>query len=112
MSYIKALDSHDYDSVGQYLNDEVRIKGPAGETFGKPKDFIDMLRKYRGKYDVKKVFTDSEDVCLFYDLITPMATVFMCSWYHVKNGKIVTIQTVFDPSAFGPPPAEKGPTRQ
>ena len=107
MSYIKALDSHDYDSAGQHLNDGVRIRGPAGETFGKPKEFIDMLRKYHGKYDVKKIFTDSDDVCLLYNLITSGATVFMCSWYQVKNGKIVSIHTVFDPSPFGPSPAKE-----
>jgi hypothetical protein len=107
MSYIKAPDPHD-DTEGQYANDAVRIRGPTGETFGKPKEFIQMLRKYRGKYDIKKSFVDSDDVCLLYNLTMPGANVFMCSWYQVKNGKIASIHTVFDPSPLGSPPAKKG----
>jgi SnoaL-like protein len=107
LSYIRALDSQDYDAARGHLNDDVRVKGPAGEMFSKPKEFIDMLRSYRGKYDLKKVFTDGNDVCLLYDLKTPTATVFMCSWYHVNDGKIDSIQTVFDPRPFGPPRDKK-----
>ena len=103
LSYIQALDGQRYDAALEHLHDKVRIRGPAGETFGKPLDFIEMLRKYRGKYDIKKVFADGDDVCVIYDLKTTGPTVFMCSWYQVKAGKIVSIQSVFDPSAFGPP---------
>ncbi len=106
VSYIHALDKQEYDAAQGYLTDGIRIKGPAGETFGKPKEFIEMLRQYRGKYDVKKVFTDGDDVCLLYELAMPAATVFMCSWYQVKEGKITSIQTVFDPRPFGPPPGK------
>jgi limonene-1,2-epoxide hydrolase len=104
MAYIKALDSQDYETAMNHLHDNVRIRGPAGETYGKPYDFIEMLRRYQGKYDIKKAFADGDDVCLLYDLKTNGPTVFMSSWYQVKRGKIVSIRTVFDPRAFGPPP--------
>jgi predicted ester cyclase len=104
MAYINALDTQNYDAALSHLHDKVRIRGPAGETYGKPYDFVEMLRKYRGKYDIKKAFTDGDDVCLLYDLKTNGPTVFMSSWYHVEQGKIVSIHTVFDPRAFGPPP--------
>jgi len=104
MSYITALDSRNYGAALKYLHEKVRIKGPAGEGFGVPKDFIEMLRRYRGKYDVKKVFASGDDVCLFYDLVTSMGAVSMSSWYTVKDGKIVSIQTLFDPRAFGSTP--------
>ena len=106
MAYINALDGQDYDTALNHLHDGVRIRGPAGETFGKPYDFIEMLRKYRGKYDIKKAFADGDDVCLLYDLKTNGPTVFMASWYQVREGKIVSIQTLFDPRAFGPPPGQ------
>jgi hypothetical protein len=108
LSYISALDRQDYEEALRQLHENVRIRGPAGETFGKPLDFIEMLRKYRGRYDVKRVFSDGTDVCVLYDLKTIGPTVFMSSWYQVKDGKISSIHTVFDPRAFGPPP-EKWP---
>jgi len=104
ISYIEALDGRRYEEAMRFLDDNVRIKGPAGETFGKPLDFVEMLRKYRGRYDLKKLFVDGEDVCILYDLATTGPTVFMSSWYQVRNGKITSIQTVFDPRQFGPPP--------
>jgi hypothetical protein len=104
MAYIGALDSQHYEEALEHLHDKVQIRGPAGETFGKPLDFIEMLRKYHGKYDIKKVFADGDDVCVLYDLKTDGPTVFMSSWYQVRAGKIVSIHTIFDPRAFGPPP--------
>ncbi len=107
MSYIGALDSQEYDRALEFLHERVRVRGPAGETFGKPMDFIAMLRQYHGRYEIKRVFADGEDVCVLYDLVTTPATVYMSSWYQVKEGKIISINTIFDPRAFGPPP--KGP---
>jgi hypothetical protein len=104
MSYIGALDEQRYEEAMALLHEGVRIRGPAGETFGKPLDFVEMLRRYKGRYDVMKVFADGGDVCVLYDLKTVGATVYMSSWYQVKEGKIVAIRTVFDPRAFGPAP--------
>lgn len=111
MSYIEALDSKEYDVAKNLLADSVRIRGPAGESFRAPDEFIGMLRSYSGKYDVKKVFSDGEDVCLIYDLATPAGTASMCSWYEVRQGKIASIQSIFDPRSFGPPPAATGGQR-
>jgi len=43
---------------------------------------------------------DGSDGCLLYDFVTPKVTAFFCSWYQVKDGKISSIQTVFDARAF------------
>jgi hypothetical protein len=100
MSYIKAMGDRDYASARNYLGDNVRVKGPAGEIFRSPDEFLKMMELQHGKYDIKKVFADGSDVCLLYDFITPKVTTFFCSWYQVKDGKIGSIQTVFDPGAF------------
>lgn len=100
MCYIKAMDDRDYAAVRNYLGDNVRVKGPAGETFRSPDEFLKMMAQQRGKYDIKKVFVDGSDVCLLYDFVTPKVTAFFCSWYQVMDGKISSIQTVFDPGAF------------
>jgi SnoaL-like protein len=100
LSCIKALDTQDYDQAASYLSEKVRIMGPAGEAFHKPKEFVGMLSQYRGKYDVRKIFSDGNDVCLIYELSAGKAKTMMCSWYKVENGKIVWIQTIFDPKPF------------
>ena len=104
LSYIRALDGGKYDEALAHLHERVRIRGPAGEAYGKPTDFIEMLRKYKGRYDIKKVFADGNDVCVLYDLATTGPTVYMSSWYQVEDGVIVSINTIFDPRAFAPPP--------
>ena len=100
MSYIMALDNQDYDSARKWLGDNVLVKGPAGEAFRSPDEFIRMMQTQRGKYDIKKVFVDGDDICLLYDFITQTVKVFFSSWYKVKDGKIISIQTVFDPRPF------------
>jgi len=100
MSYIGAMDSRDYDSAGRCLADNILVKGPAGEAFRSPSEFLSMMQKQQGTYEIKKVFVDGNDVCLLYDFVTKAVAAFFCSWYQVKDGKIVTIQTVFDPRPF------------
>ena len=100
MSYIQALDKRGYTAARRYLANNVRVKGPAGEAFRSPDDFLAMMQKFQGKYDVKKVFVDGNDVCLLYDFITESVTTFFASWYQVKDEKITSVQTVFDPRAF------------
>lgn len=100
MSYLKALGDQDYAAARNYLGNNVRVKGPAGEAFRSPDEFLKMMEQQKGKYDVKKVFVDGSDVCVLYDFITPKVTTFFSSWYQVEDGKISSIQTVFDTRAF------------
>ncbi len=100
MAYIAAMDKRDYPAAKNCLQESVFIKGPAGEAFRSPDEFLKMMEKQRGRYDIKKVFVDGDDVCLLYDFITDRVTAFFCSWYQVKDGKIASIQTIFDPRVF------------
>lgn len=105
MAYIGALDRQDYDAARSYMKDRLPISGP-GESYDRADRLIEMLRTYRSKYDVKRVFAEGDEACVLYDIATPAATVFMCSWYRVQDGKISSIQTVFDPRPFAPPTAK------
>ena len=100
LSYIKAMDSRDYAAARQCLADNVLVKGPAGEAFRSPDEFLGMMRQQQGRYDIKKVFADGNDVCLLYDFVTKAVNAFFCSWYQIQDGKISSIQTVFDPRPF------------
>ncbi len=107
LGYLGALDRQDYDAARGFLQDRLPVIGP-GEGFDSADRFVAMLRAYRSRYDVKKVFADGDEACVLYDLATRGATVFMCSWYRVEDGKIAFIRSVFDPRAFDRPPAAKG----
>lgn len=100
--YIQALDTRDYATARKYLQDSVFIKGPGGEAFRSPDEFLRMMEQQRGRYEIRKVFVDGDDVCLIYNFVTDKVTVLFCSWYQVKAGKIVSIETIFDPRAFAP----------
>ena len=100
MSYIEAMDARDYTAARNHLGENVRVKGPGGEAFRSRDEFLKMMEQQYGKYAIKKLFVDGKDVCLLYDFVTATVTTFFCSWYQVEDGKIVFIQTVFDPRAF------------
>ena len=104
LAYIDALDHHNYDSAAALISDNVRIIGPAGENFGKPLDFTRMLSRFKGKYDLKRIFVDQNEVSLLYDFTMGGTAVYMSSWYRVKDGKIEFIRTIFDPNAFSDKP--------
>ncbi len=78
MSYIGALDGQDYEAAGKLLNHQITIRGP-GETYTRPEQLLEILKKHRSKYDVHKVFVDGNDVCVLYDLVTPTVRAFTCS---------------------------------
>ena len=100
MSYIKNLDEYKYDNVEKLLSEKAQVIGPAGESFKNPKEFLNMLRIYKARYDIKKIFVDGNEVCLLYDMKTSKVTVYTASWYRVKNDKIVFIRSIFDSKLF------------
>jgi uncharacterized protein (DUF2147 family) len=60
------------------------------------------MERMRLKYDVKRVFVDGNDVCLFYDLKMSGTTILVSAWYQVQDGKIHSLKVVFDPETrFG-----------
>ena len=49
------------------------------------------------KFDVKKEFADSNDVCILHEWNSQL----VCVWYHVEDdGKISSIKVIFDPRPY------------
>jgi hypothetical protein len=46
------------------------------------------MERMRLKYDIKKVFADERDVCLFYHLKISGKTIFGCGWYRWRMEKL------------------------
>ena len=100
IEYINALDGQDYERARQFLSDSVHVIGPAGESFSTPAEFVGMLKTFGGKYDIKRIFADGNDVCLLYDYLISGDAVYMSSWYSVETEKITFIRTIFDPGSI------------
>ena len=103
MEYLEALiERRDFKSARSYLKDNVSYVSPLNSF-----DRVEPYLKYNEslhlpKPDIKKVFTDGDDVCLLYEMTstTPPAMLFVSMWVHVDGGKISSIRLVFDPRPF------------
>lgn len=96
LSFIKALNDEDFAAARNSAADDLKFIGVLGERDNAETYFTDM-RKMKLKYDIKRVFSDGDDVCVFYDIDMGRATIFSCGWYHVVDGKVNSIRVIFDP---------------
>jgi hypothetical protein len=103
MEYLQAsIERRDFKTARSYLKDNVSYVSPLNSF-----DRVEPYLKYNEslhlpKPDIKKVFTDGDDVCLLYEmtLTTPPVTFPVSFWAHVDGGKISSIRLVFDPRPF------------
>jgi len=96
LDFINALNAEDFDLARQQLHDEMTFKGVMSERNGADA-YMDDMKKMKLKYEVKKVFTDNEDVCLFYDIQVKGKKLFGSGWYGLENEKIKSFKVIFDP---------------
>lgn len=96
LAFIEALNREDFQHARDFVDDDMAFDGVLGSRRGSRDYFADMERM-RLKYDVKKVFVDKNDVCLFVDVVMGDKAVLTCAWYQVANGKIHSLRVVFDP---------------
>lgn len=95
-SFLKALNEEDFQTARKYVHDDLQFLGVMGQRSGADAYFSDM-QKMKFKYVIKRVFTDGDDVSIFYDIKMQGKTIFTSGWYHVPNCKINSIRVVFDP---------------
>jgi limonene-1,2-epoxide hydrolase len=96
LSFIEALNKEDFKTARNYLTDDMKFEGVMGTRDGAEAYIADMERM-KFKYNIKKVFADADDVCLFYDINMGNATLFCCGWYKIADAKINWFKVVFDP---------------
>ena len=103
LSYLKALNDQDFKVARSYLKDNMTFQAPIASHNSADAYFKEneRLRSEYGikkvLYEVKKVFVDSDDVCVFFDFNIGSVTFFASGLFHVANGKINSIRVVFDP---------------
>jgi limonene-1,2-epoxide hydrolase len=103
ISYLKALNDQDFKAARSYLNDNMTFLAPIASHNSADAYFNEneRLRSEFGikkvLYEVKRVFVDGDDVCVFFDFNIGSVTLFACGWFQVEDGKISSIRVVFDP---------------
>jgi predicted ester cyclase len=98
LAFLDALNRSDFDAARKYVADDMKFVGVLGSREGGDAYFRDM-KHMRLKYDIKKVFADGDDVCLFFDVTMAGVTVLCAGWYQLSNGKIRLYRVIFDPRA-------------
>ena len=96
LSFIKFLNEEDFGSAKELASENLYFDGVLAKRDGKTAYFNDM-EKMKMKYDVVKVFVDGNDVCLLSNVTSGGTSMFTCSWYQLKDGKISSLKVVFDP---------------
>lgn len=94
--FINALNAEDFDLARLQLQDDMYFKGVMGERNGADNYIADM-KKMKFKYDIKKVFVDGEEVCLWYNIDMGNKTILCSGWYKLADEKIKSFEVIFDP---------------
>lgn len=101
-----ALAKDDWVGARGFLDDHLDFAGPF-EKLSRPEPYLESLKRVHAmveRVDMKHVFVDGNDVCMWYDLVTnsPAGTAAVCEWHHIEGDKIRSIRVVFDARPFAP----------
>jgi len=96
LAFITALNNEDFDAARRCLADDLTFIGVMGTRHGAD-IYIKEMKQMKFKYLVKKVFSDENDVCLYYDIDMGKAKIFASGWYQLKDNLIHTFNVLFDP---------------
>ncbi len=88
------MNEEDFKTARTYVNDDMEFEGVLASRNGAEAYFKDM-EEMKMKYQIKKVFADGDDVCMLSDVSMQSITMFTCSLYHLKNGKLNSLKVVF-----------------
>jgi hypothetical protein len=103
MEWQQGVERRDYQSVRGLLSDNISYVSPLN-SFDGAEPYLKYLEHVNlPKFDIKKEFADSNDVCILheYKVGTPPVTSLVCVWFHVDDhGKINSIRVVFDPRPY------------
>jgi hypothetical protein len=96
LAFLKALNEENFDSARKLVNDNMKFKGVLGSRDDADSYFNDM-KKMKLKYEVLKVFSDAQEVCVFYNINMSGKEILTCGWYQLLHDKISNIVVIFDP---------------
>jgi ketosteroid isomerase-like protein len=99
LAYLDAVGTHQLDRLTELMAPNVRFVGPV-MSFDSRDKVIDALRTISAVHvrnDVKRVFTDGNEVCVIYDLVTDaFGSLPSIEWLKIADGRIASINLYYD----------------
>jgi len=103
MEFLQAItgEHRDFKTARSYVKDNVSYVSPLN-SFDSAEPYLKYNESlHLPKLDIKKVFTDGDDVCILHEtILTKPPAVFTSLWFHVDGGKISSLRALFDPRPF------------
>lgn len=105
--YHKAFAGKDYATARSLLHDDLDFRGPI-DTFTSADDLIESIQRLSPIVQdvrINKVFSEGDEVCVLYDLVTttPAGAAPIAEWFQVRDDKIAAIKVYFDARPFAAP---------
>jgi hypothetical protein len=104
-TYFAAWKVNDFETMRSSLDDHITFVGPLAQLEG-AEDYmrgIEGMSRITSEIVVRKTFVDGPDVLTWYDLHTTVAPpVPVANWLHVEDGKITSLEVVFDARKLRP----------
>ncbi len=102
-TFYAALERQDYAAARGLLADTFLFVGGFA-TFTNPDEYLSSMQRLRGwvtDINVKRVFVDGNELCLFYESTTIRGvTTPVVAFFTVVDGKITTLRVVCDSVPF------------
>ncbi len=106
LAYIEACGRKDLETVARLLAPDLEFIGVSQTVHG-AEPYLAVLRRLGAVWvrsEVRKVFTEGNDVCVLYDFVTdtPAGAVPCVEWLRIEDGHIRWAKLLFDRVSFQP----------
>lgn len=99
LAYMDAISTKQLDRLDSLVSPQVRFVGPQMTISGRD-ELVGALRRITAVHvrnEVKRVFSDRDDVCVIYDLITDtIGALPTIEWLKIADGRIQSIHLYYD----------------
>lgn len=99
LAYLDAVAKKDLERVEGLIDPEIEFVGPA-MTISGARDVVAAFRRLGAihvRSDIKRVFSDGDEVCVIYDFVTDTAGALpTVEWLRVQRGRIQSVNLYYD----------------
>ncbi len=91
-----AINNENFDSARSLLQDDLAYNGPFGAKTGRDSYLSDIVR-LKIKFKTHRLIADEGQVAVAYDITVAGLTIPALGWFTLRDGKVETLRTAFDP---------------